>query len=57
MNALHAVVQEKDLTSPLEFPADGVPDDALVLTVNGGVDGDFPRQRRIDCRHVTRAHE
>ena len=57
LDGLDAVVEEEDLAAALQFAADGVADDALVVGADGGGDRDPVRRRGVDGGHVARAHQ
>ena len=53
----HAVVQEEDLATALDFCFDGLLDRALVVGADHGLHGLLVRRRCLDGAHVTHAHE
>ena len=56
VDALHAIMEEKDLAASFQLSAYRVTNDAFVVTVDGGVDGDFSGEGSINGRHVPCSH-
>ena len=53
----HAVVQEEDLPAAVQLALDGIPDHALVVLRDDGLDRQPVVRRRLDGAHVPRARQ
>ena len=52
----YPIIKEINLSVPLQFPADGLPDDAVVVVHHVGLDGQAFFGRRFQQAHVPDAH-
>ena len=53
----HAIVQEENLATAIDFPLHRVPDNALVILGDDRFDGQAIMRRRLNGAHVARASQ